>query len=185
MRFAFGTLDDAVVAALLTAAPSGARAPLDDPPMAEVRAVDVGRIGDRARRDHALLIDALGDRRGGGAEADRAALVRDHVWVQALDDEGVLVETTVLEERFDAADAAGSELWFYLQPDREGVGGTVANLLDGASWMPLLMVDGKVRRGASFDVGGSSGGLLGGLFGSAGPELVVVRLELESHGLGP
>jgi hypothetical protein len=59
-RFAFGTLDDSAVAALLAAAPAGAAVPLDDPPGAEVLAADLGRIADRARRDHALLLDALG-----------------------------------------------------------------------------------------------------------------------------
>ena len=88
-RFAFGTLDDAAVAALLAAAPTGARAPLDDAPIAEVLAMDVARIGDRARRDHALLLEALGGRLIGGAEADRSAFVRDHVWVQAQGDDGV------------------------------------------------------------------------------------------------
>ncbi len=229
VRFAFGTLGDDAVAALLAAAPTGARAPLDDAPIAEVLAMDVGRIGDRARRDYALLLDALGGRLVGGAEADRSALLRDHVWVQALDDEGVwrdldpgapygealtaaestaatlpedahhaviaravtetldkgvLVETTVLEERFDAATAAGMELWFYFQPDQEGVGGAVITKLEGAAWLPLLMVDGVVRPGTSFEVGSSSGGPLGGLFGSAAPELVAVRLELESQGPG-
>ena len=230
VRFAFGTLDDAAVAALLATAPTGARTKLDDAPMAEVVAVDVGRIGDRARRDHALLLDALGDRLTGGVPEDRSALVRDHVWVQALDDDGlwrdldpaatfgealvtaestaetlpedvhhqvvvravtetlddgVVVTTTVLEERFDAASAAGLELWFYFQPDREGVGGSVTTLLEGAPWLPLLMVDGEVRRGTPFELGGSAGGLAGGgFFGSSGPELVAVRLELESQGPG-
>jgi hypothetical protein len=235
VRFAFGTLGDDAVAALLARAPDGPRVPLADAPIAELVAIDVARIGDRAGRDHALLLEALGDRALGGAPGgaaagdDRSALIRDHVWVQAQGDdgvwrdldpaapygdaltaaastaatppddahhevvvravaetlnEGVLIETTVLEERFLAADAAGRELWFYVQPDREGVGGTVATLLDGASWLPLLMVDGEVRRGTPFEVGGSSGGLLGGLFGSSGPELVALRLDLEALGPG-
>ena len=228
-RFAFGTLGDDAIAALLAAAPTGARAPLDDAPIAEVLAMDVGRIGDRARRDYAQLLDVLGGRLVGGAEGDRSALLRDHVWVQALDDDGVwrdldpaapygevlataastaatlpedahhavivravaetldkgvLVETTVLEERFVAADVAGSELWFYFQPDLEGVGGAVIAKLEGAAWLPLLMVDGVVRPGTSFEVGSGSGGPLGGLFGSAAPELVAVRLDLESQGPG-
>ena len=227
-RFAFGTLDDDAVATLLAAAPTGARAPLDDAPIAEVLAMDVARIGDRARRDHALLLDALGDRPIGGDEADRSAFVRDHVWVQALDDdgnwrdldpaapygealttaastadalpddahhqvvvraiaetlnEGVLVESVVLEERFVAAEAAASDLWFFLQPDREGIGGSIVNLFEGAAWLPVLMVDGEVRRGTPFELGGSSGGLFGGdFFGSAGADLVALRLELEASG---
>ena len=227
-RFAFGTLDEATAAALVAMAPAGARAPLDDAPIAEVLAMDVARIGNRARRDYALLLEALGDRLVGGAEASRSALVRDHVWVQALDadgvwrnldpaapygetlgaaestakalpedahhevvvraiaetlEEGVLVETVVLEERFLAADAAGSDLWFYVQPDREGVGGALATLFEGAAWLPVLMVDGEARRGTPFELGGSSGGLFGGgFFGSAAPDLVALRLELETRG---
>ena len=98
--------------------------------------------------------------------------------------EGVLVESIVLEERFVAADAAGSDLWFYVQPDREGVGGAIANLFEGAAWLPVLMVDGEVRRGTPFELGGSSGGLFGGFFGSAGADLVALRLELEARGPG-
>ncbi len=227
-RFAFGTLGDDAVAALLAMVPTGARAPLDDAPIAEVLAMDVGRIGDRARRDYVLLLDALGGRLVGGAEADRSALLRDHVWVQAQGDdgvwrdldpaapygealttadstaealpedahhevvvravaetlnEGVLVESVVLEERFAAADAARRELWFFVQPDREGVGGAIATLFEGAAWLPALMVDGEVRRGSPFELGGSSGGLFGGgFFGDAAPELVALRLELETRG---
>ncbi len=228
VRFAFGTLDAAAAAALLATAPTGARVPLDDAPMADVLAVNVGRIGDRARRDHALLLGVLDGRVAGGAEEDRTALVRDHVWVQALDDDGVwrdldpaapfgetltaaestaaalpdgvqhevvvravaetleggvLAESIVLEERFDAATAAGSEIWFYLQPDREGMGGAIATLFEGAAWLPVLLVDGEVRRGTAFELGGSAGGLFGGdFFGSAGADLVALRLELETRG---
>ncbi len=227
-RFAVGTLDDEAVRALLAAAPAGAPVPLADPPMSEVLAVDLVRIGDRARRDHALLLEALDGRLTGGAEADRSPLVRDHVWVQALDDdgvwrdldpaapfgealaaaestlatlpddvhhdvvvravaetllEGVLIETVVLEERLVATDAAEMELWFYVQPDREGVGGSIATLLEGAAWLPVLLIDGEVRRGAAFELGGSSGGLFGGgFFGSAGADLVALRLEFETRG---
>lgn len=230
VRFAFATLGDDAVASLLAAAPDGARVPLDDPPMAEVLVVDVQRIGDRARRDHARLLEALDGRAIGGAEADRSAFVRDHVWVQAFDDDGVwrdldpsapfgealaaatstaaalpaeahhevvvravaetlddgaLLETVVLEERFVAADAAGSDLWFYVQPDREGVGGALVNLFEGAAWLPVLLVDGDARRGTAFELGGSAGGLFGGsFFGSAGADLVAVRLELETRGPG-
>lgn len=229
-RFAFGTLGDDAVAALLAAAPAGARVPLDDAPMAEVLAADVARIGDRARRDHARLLEALDGQPIGGAEADRSAHVRDHVWVQALDDDGVwrdldpaapygealaaaastaatlpehmhhevavravaetldagaMVEIVVLEQRFVAADAAGAELWFYLQPDREGVGGALVDLFEGAAWLPVLLVDGEARRGTAFELGGSAGGLFGGgFFGGAGADLVALRLEFETQGPG-
>lgn len=229
-RFAFGTLGDDAVAALLAVAPNGARVPLDDAPIAEVLAVDVARIGDRARRDHTMLLEALGGRVTGGAEADRSALVREHVWVQALDhdgvwrdldpaapygevlttaastaatmpddshhevvvrvvaetlEKGVLVETTVIEQRFEAADAAGMELWFYVQPDREGVGGAIATLFEGAAWLPVLLVDGEVRRGTAFELGGSAGGLFGNdLFGSASADLVALRLVLATQAPG-
>jgi hypothetical protein len=230
VRFAFGTLGDEAVAALLADAPNGARAPLDDPPIGDVLAADVARIGDRARRDHALLSAALDGRLTGGAEPDRSAHVRDHVWVQALDDAGVwrdldpaaaygevlatvettadtlpdgahhevvvravaemwddgrLVDTVVLEEHFDVAAAAVSEIWFYVQPDREGIGGAIVNLFEGAAWLPVLLVDGAARRGAAFELGGAEGGLFGGdLFGSAGAELVALRLELETRAPG-
>lgn len=229
VRFAFGTLGDEAIAALLDAAPNGARVPLEDAPIAELLAMDVGRIGDRARRDHALLLDALGGRLVGGAEADRSALLRDHVWVQALDDDGVwrdldpaapygealatadataatlpetahhevvvravaetvdagvLVGSVVLEERFAATEAAGMEIWFYLQPDRVGVGGIVADLMDGSAWLPVLLVDGEARVGTAFDLGGGDGGLLGNLFGPSGPELVALTLEVEARGPG-
>lgn len=229
-RFAFGTLDDDAIGALLAAAPAGATVPLADPAMGEVLVVDVARIGERARRDHARLLEALEGRVTGGAEADRSPLVRDHVWVQALDDdgvwrdldpaapfgealaaaestattlpedahhevvvravaetlsEGVLAETVVLEERIRAADAAGMELWFYVQPDREGVGGSIVTLFEGAAWLPVLLVDGEVHRGAAFELGGSAGGLFGGdFFGSAGADLVALTLELATQGPG-
>lgn len=226
-RFAVGTLSEVDAAALLTDAPAGARVPLPDPPMAEVTAVDVGRLAERARRDHAMLVDALDGLLTGGAEPDRTAVARAHVWVQARDDDGgwrdldpaapygealatdaapleeppadavhtVVVravaetldgtrlrEDVVLEERLVAFEAADREIWFYLQPDREGVGGAVARAFEGAAWLPILLVDGEARRGAAFELGGAAGGLLGGgFFGSAKPELVSLRLEFEAQ----
>lgn len=226
-RFVVGVLGEGDAAALLAAAPAGARVPLPDPPMAEVTAVDVGRLAERARRDHALLLATLDGRLAGGAEPDRMPVARAHVWVQARDDDGAwrdldpvapygatlaaeatpletvpadaihtvvvravaetldggtLREAVVLEERLVAADAAGQEIWFYLQPDREGVGGSIARAFEGAAWLPVLLVDGEARRGAAFELGGAAGGLLGGgFFGSPKPELVSLRLELEAQ----
>lgn len=231
VRFAFGTLDEDAATELLEAALAGPRVPLDDPPISELLPIDVARLRDRAQRDHALLIEALGDRPlGGEAESDRTAAVRDHVWVQALDeggvwrdldpaaafgeartdatttapslppdawhavvvraiaetlDAGVLIESVVLEERFVASEAAASEVWFYLQPDGAGVGGTVVELLDGSAWLPVLLVDGVARVGTAFELGGDGGGgVLGNLFGDSGPELVALSLELETTGPG-
>ena len=227
--FAFGTLGDDAIAALLASAPAGARDPLDDPPLADVLPVDLGRIADRARRDHALLLDALDGRLPGGAEADRPAHVRARVWLQARDDDGAwrdldpaapfgealavpdatadalpddvhhvvvvrvvvetlesgdLTEAEVLEEHFVAADAAGQELWRYVQPDREGIGGAIVGVLEGAAWLPVLLVDGEARRGTAFEIAGGAGGQFGSLFGSAGANLVALHLELETRGPG-
>ena len=227
VRFAFGTLGEGAVAVLLTAAPAGPLVALDDTPIAEVLPVDLARIADRARRDYALLLDALGGRMSGGAVVDRSSHVRAHVWLQALDDDGTwrdldpaapygealavaeatadalpddahhvvvvraivetveergLTEAVVLEERLVAADAAGQEVWFYVQPDREGIRGAIVGVLEGAAWMPVLLVDGEARRGDAFELGESAGGLVGSLFGSSGADLVALHLELETRG---
>jgi hypothetical protein len=229
-RFVTGVLGDADTAALLAAAPVGPRVPLPDPAMADVVAVDAARLAARAQRDHTLLLEALGGHVTWGAEPDRAQIAREHVWVQARDDDGtwrdldpeapfgealapaathheavpedvlhafvlravtetldagILREAVVLEERLVAAEAADMELWFYLQPDREGVGGAIARVFEGSAWLPILLVDGEARRGTSFELGGAAGGLFGGgFFGSAGAELVSLRLELASLGPG-
>ena len=88
-------LDDAAVAAVLARSLDGAVAPLDDPAPAEVLGLDLAQLENRARRDYALVTEALGPELatlGAAGEPDRlAASVRDHAWVR-LEDDGTPVD---------------------------------------------------------------------------------------------
>ena len=117
-RFAFGELDDATSAAVLGRAFEPPTDPLPVDPMAAMATLDAEAIADRARRDHALLRSALGDRLDGMAgPADDAATSdpRRHVWVQALSgSEWVDLDPTMADaqpgETLTAAIATGAEI---------------------------------------------------------------------------
>ena len=84
-RFAFADLDDQAagkVAAQVFRTPS---APLEDGRAAALGPLDVAAVGDRARRDDALLRQALGNRVAamrGPVAADLIEQARHHAWVQ-------------------------------------------------------------------------------------------------------
>ena len=75
----------ATVEELFAEATRPAVAPPPDTTSADIGSMDVGRIRARARRDYALLQDAVGDRLAAGAGDDAAAAradLRHHVWLQ-------------------------------------------------------------------------------------------------------
>jgi hypothetical protein len=88
-RFALGTLDPEAADAILVAAATGAPSPLAAPSVVDLAGFDAEALLARARRDHWLLLDALGDtdRLGAATLAEASAPYREavahHVWVQA------------------------------------------------------------------------------------------------------
>ena len=56
---------------------------------------------------------------------------------------GVTSSQVVLEQRLPAAMAAAQQLWLYFQPDAAGLGGAIADVFEGKSYVPVLMIDGK------------------------------------------
>ncbi|MBW7916338.1 MAG: hypothetical protein H3C53_06585 [Trueperaceae bacterium] len=103
-RLAFGDLDDAAIDKLLAAAVDGAVSALDPPDLTtKVTTFDLQALADRARRDHALLTQALdaadmldvlgrtdepGARRAEAVVPDLRAAVRSHAWVQVEQGDG-------------------------------------------------------------------------------------------------
>jgi hypothetical protein len=97
-RLAFGDLDTAAEAGILARAFVGPSAPVDDPSPAAVMTVDGEAILKRARRDHALLVEAVGEQLGRnealGREAALASAgdVRRHAWVQVATADGTWLD---------------------------------------------------------------------------------------------
>ena len=94
-RFAGGTLADAT---LLTArALAGATEPLARPSVTEVMPFAAEAIANRARRDHAAIIETLGadyDTLGaaGGAGDLSGPVLADHAWLQVQQDDGTWLD---------------------------------------------------------------------------------------------
>lgn len=84
-RFAFGELDADTAAGLVRSTLAGASDPLPVAGALGGSTFDLGAVANRARRDHALLRDAL-DASGGTIDGrtggDLVAEVRPHAWVQ-------------------------------------------------------------------------------------------------------
>lgn len=108
------------------------------------------------------------------ATAQHQVVVR--VLVETLED-GALRESVALERALVAADAAGSEVWLYFQPEAQGLGGAIKGALGEVEWQPVLMVDGEVVTGAKFALGANDDSF-GGFFGGGGPKLTRLTLEL-------
>ncbi len=109
------------------------------------------------------------------AEANHLVVVR--VLAETLE-EGVLQQVVALEQTLAAADAAGSELWLYFQPEAPGLGGAILGALGESNWVPNLMVNGQVVTGTAFPLGGASDDSFTGFFGGGGPQLTRLTLEL-------
>ena len=97
--------------------------------------------------------------------------------VESLAD-GMLEESTVLETSLVAADNNESEIWLTFHPQGSGAGAILADILDEATWVPVLSVDGEDLDGAEFELGGS--GSVSDFFGGGGADLAGLRLELTS-----
>lgn len=236
-RLAFTTLDDATAGSVLARSLAGVVTPLEGPSAGSVMALDAEAVLTRARRDHALLVGALGGAVTDLGDPDELASIDDvrvHAWIQVampdgtwldldttltdalpgqvltpadtvadavpdeqrqsvvvrvvveLEEAGTTTERTVLEERFEAAEAARADLWLTFAPEGSGIGSTLAGLLEAATWQPLLLVDGETRRGEAFPLGASDTedpSAAGSFFGG-GVRLVRLRLELESTAPG-
>lgn len=115
------------------------------------------------------------------ADAQHQVVVR--VMVETLED-GALKEIVALERTLRAADAAGSEIWLYFQPEAQGLGGAILGALGEVGWQPALMVDGDVVTGATFPLGASGDDSFGGFFGGGGPKLTRVTAELVGRAPG-
>lgn len=124
---------------------------------------------------------AVAERTSAALPAASAQTVTVRLVAETLDG-ATLAERTVLDWTSPAEDAAARGLWLYVQPDRAGVGGTIADLMEGADWLPVLLVDGEAVAGTPFPVGGAGGDFFGGFLGGDGEQLVSLRLELETAG---
>ncbi len=109
-------------------------------------------------------------------EAQHKVVVR--VLVETLED-GALQEVVSLEQSVVAAEAAGSEMWLYFQPEAQGLGGALLGALGEMKWLPVLLVNGKATTGTAFPLGSGSDDSFGSFFGGGGgAQLTRLRLEL-------
>ena len=100
-------------------------------------------------------------------------------------DGGDTASEVVLEQRLSAVDAASREIWLYFQPEAAGLGGAMADLFEGKTYVPVLMIDGETAVGSPFSLGGGGDdSFFGGFLGGGGPELISLRLELAVSGPG-
>jgi len=84
-RITIGELDEDTKRTLLDRATGGATIPLDDPDATLVMLFDTDAMSTRARRDHALLVEALGDSYetlGLEATEETSEAVEQHAWLQ-------------------------------------------------------------------------------------------------------
>ncbi|MEX1295512.1 MAG: hypothetical protein AB1Z67_05000 [Candidatus Limnocylindrales bacterium] len=93
-RFASGTLADTTP--IVDRALTGVSEPLPGPSVTEVMPFAVEAMANRARRDHALLIEALGDDYAtlGAADAGdiEVTIAADHAWLQLRQDDGTWLD---------------------------------------------------------------------------------------------
>ena len=96
---------------------------------------------------------------------------------------GQLSETTVLEQRLVAADAATSTIYLMFQPAVSGLGGTIDQVLGGStSWMPALYMGPDPTLGSSFPI--TPGKDIFSDTTSDGPQLSRLTLEVAIDGPG-
>lgn len=94
-----------------------------------------------------------------------------------------LTETTVLDQTFDAADAAKRRIFLYFQPELAGIGGSVVHTLEGIdTWQPILLVDDAATAGSAFAAGGRGTDLFGDPVDA--PQLTGLRLTVTRAGAG-
>jgi transglutaminase-like putative cysteine protease len=183
-RFAFGTLDAGTAAALVARSFESPTAPLPDAGFAFDPAIEEA-IEQRARRDHALLADALGDRLI-DLDADATPLavadVTAHAWIQIEQPDGswLDLDPTLPDARpgqvLTSAVATGDAI---PESERHTIGVRVlAEHLVGARLEEVTVMDetlpasaaGDQRIFLTFTPTGEGGGLLnpGGLLGGGG-----------------
>jgi hypothetical protein len=94
-RLAFGQLGPDVAAAVVARALDAPRSPMPEAGFSPFAAAFEAAVTDRARRDHALLVGALGDRltdlAADGTAAARADVTR-HAWVQVQQADGTWLD---------------------------------------------------------------------------------------------
>ncbi|CAN5835663.1 hypothetical protein BH23CHL8_BH23CHL8_11710 [soil metagenome] len=187
-RFAFGTLDDDAASALVTRTFEAPTVPLASAPGSPLDEAFEAAIGDRARRDHALLASALGDRLAGlSADATQAARadVSHHAWVQIelTDGSWLDLDPSLPDARpgdtLTTAETTSTEI-----PEAEvhAIGlRVIAEYLQGGALLETPALDETLPAWAAADqrliltftppASGGDGGLLnpGGLFGGGGP----------------
>lgn len=94
-RLAFATLDDAAAGSVLARSLAGVAMPLKGPGAGSVMALDAEAVLTRARRDHALLVAALGEATTAlGDQGELASIddVRVHAWVQLAMPDGTWLD---------------------------------------------------------------------------------------------
>lgn len=90
--------------------------------------------------------------------------------------DGTVTQNVVLDERLDAATAAGSQILLMFTPDSGG--GLLGGVGAPATFVPLLMVNGERHDGSSFAIAGDDGGF--GLGGGSSIDLTGLLLEVET-----
>jgi len=91
--------------------------------------------------------------------------------------DGVVYQDVVLDERLDAATAAGSQILLAFQPDTGG--GLLGGVGGPTSFSPLLSVNGETRAGSSIAIAGDDGGF--GLGGGSSIDLTGLLLQVETN----
>jgi Transglutaminase-like superfamily len=123
---------------------------------------------------------ASAERVSGAPDAIEPWSVDLEVVVESLE-AGSLLETSVLRHRLDPLTAHKSEVFLYLRPQAEGLGGALIDAITGDErWTPVLLVDGEEVVGAPFSIGGRGTDLLGEQTVQA--DLASVRLEVSVSG---
>jgi len=111
--------------------------------------------------------------------------VRLQVVLEELHD-GNVSERVVFEERFDALEATGRELFLLFEPDLEGLAGAINAVLSGDErWSPVFLQDGERTMGDSFSAGGRGTDLLGDPTDLPEPLSVRLVATTQGPGLGP
>ncbi len=113
---------------------------------------------------------------------------QQHVTLQVVAEtlaDGALADSLVLERRLTAAEATGSDIFLYFQPDSGG-GGLLGGVGASTAFVPELLVDHEVQEGGSFPIGDGEDDSGFGL-GGGGPAFVGLRLVItrDAPGQGP
>ena len=146
-RFAFAELDPDTAAAVAARAFEPVPSPLPGAPERARSSVDLSAIGTRARRDYALIVEALGDRVADleASELDDARSdTRTHAWVQvAMGPEWLDLDPTLTDaqagETLTSAERVAPELPAS-ETHRVGVA-VQADILDGSGLRRETLLD--------------------------------------------